>query len=250
MSVATVTRRRILIGAGSFADAETAIAIAERIAEAVAADLGGVMVEEPDAAGVSGLPCQRVVTSSGMLVVAPSSAQMRILLASDARAFRARLSRVAEARALHWSFERRRGELVSGLWEAARSWDLLLLGHRPISRRRGSVVAILPPGPTEIDARALAETLASALGTGIVTMTPMAGTEAEAEEALLRRVSRTNAAVVIVDLGAGPVRGPDALRRLLDAARCPVLVIGAGRVPATIAHTTQIPPAPNEDGST
>lgn len=64
------------------------------------------------------------------------------------------------------------------------------------------------------------------------------------ESELLARISRMNAAAVVLDLQAGPFHSHDQLRQLLAAARCPVLVLGAGQGTPSIPLTTQIPPAP------
>lgn len=255
MSAVTHSPKRLLIGAGSFADAQGALRLAERLAETLAGDLGGLLVEETVVTEVAGLPGQRVVTSGGALVVAPSRAQVRTLMEGDARAFRDTLSELARAKTRNWSFERRHGELISGLCEAAKGWDLLLLGYRETHRRVGRVVLIAPPGPAPKAALDLAGDLASALHTDVVALSldqqppgpeepPQQREQFASEADLLSRISRMNAAAVILDLSAGPIRTHDQLRRLLAAARCPALVFGAAQGEPSIAHTTQIPPAP------
>lgn len=262
--------RRLLIGAGSFADAQAALRLAERLAETLSGDLGGLLVEETVVTEIVDRPGQRVVTSSGTVVVAPSPRQVRTLMESDARAFRDSLSGLARARTRKWSFERRQGDLIGGLRESARGWDVLLLGHRPMHQRAGRVVLISPPGGAARDAADLAHDLARALRTDLVALsfgpetaetsatpatpkTPAAPAADEprgehehfaSEPALLARLGRLNATAVVLDLAAGPLRSYDQLRRLLDAARCPVLVFGAAGGEMSIGHTTQIPPAP------
>ena len=61
---------------------------------------------------------------------------------------------------------------------------------------------------------------------------------------MLALISRMNASAVVLDLSAGPFRTHDQLRQLLAAARCPLLVLGANQGEPSIAHTTQVPPAP------
>lgn len=65
-------------------------------------------------------------------------------MASDAKACRETLSGLARAKARERSFERRHGELISGQCEAAKSRDLLLLGHHGTHRRSGQIVLIAP----------------------------------------------------------------------------------------------------------
>jgi len=256
--------KRLLIGAGSFADAQAALRLAERLTETLVGDLGGLLVEETVVAEVVDLPGQRVVTASGTIVVAPSRDQVRTLMESDAKAFRETLSGLAQARAREWSFERRHGDLIGRLCEASTGWDLLLLGYRGTHRYAGPVVLITPSGAspqakTELAAD-LARGMATALRTGLVALslaTDIADPHAEggnheqftSEAAMLARTSRINACAVVLDLSAGPFRTHDQLRRLLAAARCPLLVLGAAQGEPSIAHTTQIPPSPETNGN-
>lgn len=245
--------KRLLIGAGSFADALGALRLIERSAGTLAGDIGGLLVEETVVSEVVDLPGQRIVTSSGSVVVAPSRRQIRTLMESDAKAFRETLSELARAKTRKWSFERRRGDLISGLCEASRGWDLLLLGHRETHRRAGRVVLISPPDAPSQTAVDLAADLAQALRSDLVALwlgsntsdpkATLGGHEQfVSEAAMLARISRMNAAAVVLDLSAGPFRTHDQLRVLLAAARCPVLVLGAAQGEPSIAHTTQIPP--------
>ncbi len=230
--------RRLLIGAGSFADAQTAFQLAERFAEEMAEELGGMLVEETFLTEIAGLPKQRIITSSGALIGAPSPTQFRTLMAGDAKAFRKALSAIARSR--KWSFEQRRGELICGLCEAASGWDLLLLGHRQMHRLTGQVLLIRPPLAASQEAVHLATKLAVALRTRSVALALGAAeplqepgipnTEAfESEGELLKRMGRIHASAVVLDLGVGPLRTYDQLRMVLAAARCPVLVLGASQ---------------------
>ena len=60
MTGALEARRRILIGAGCYADALGAIRLVDRIAESLASELGGVLVEEAICAELSEMPKRRV----------------------------------------------------------------------------------------------------------------------------------------------------------------------------------------------
>lgn len=237
--------RRILIGAGSFVDAQAALRIVEQIAADEIPEIGGLLFEETLVAEIAGPPRQRVVTSRGALVVAPSSRQWRTLLESDARAFRERLATLAQAR--KWSFRRDRGELISGLCAAARGWDLLLVGHRAPRRLTGRVALIAPPPAAPQAAAGLARELAAVLSTDVVALTlepggagPVSGDRTDGEAALLGQVSRIFAAAVVLDLSAGPLRTKDQLRRLYEAARCPIFVLGAGS-----GDASPVPAAPD-----
>ena len=226
MSEAERTLRRIVIGAASFADAESALRIAERIVGPLVADLGGLMIEDTTVAALVGGPGRCIVATSGAVVVAPSARDFGLVVASQARAFETRLARLAEAHTLKWSFERRAGELVSGLFAAAREWDLLVVGQSQMHRHGGRVILLEPPAGAASPARMLAETVAGALATSVVALSSPAPTP-EDVTTLLERISRASAAAVVADLTAGPLRGEADLRRLVEAARAPVFVIGA-----------------------
>lgn len=254
MTLQTNQPMRLLIGAGSYADAHGAVGLAELVADIVDGDLGGLFVEETVVTELVALPGQRVVTSSGTLVVAPSQQQVRTLLESDAVAFRDMLSGLARAKTRKWSFERRHGELISNLCKAANGWDILLLGYRETHRHAGRLVLIAPPEAAPQVSVDLATTLAEASKTGLLELCfgqdnwkrDLPGVQFEnfeTETAMLARLSRINASAVVLDLSAGPLRTEDQLRHLLAVARCPVLVLGASTGERSIAHTTQIPPA-------
>ncbi len=248
-------KKRVLIAAGNYADAAAAIRLAKGIAPGLIAKLGGLLVHDEAIADATGLPVQRVVTSGGMLVQAPSRQGFENLMESDARAFRSGLSNAASACAVEWAFERRRGDLIAGVCQAAGGWDLLIVGHRS-DRRIGPVVRVDPsrkPGEdTATIARRIAERLAakvsaiSMAGPDNVPNPPGGGPDTvRSEQDLLARINRINAALVIVDLAAGPLRGREQLRHLLEASRCPVLVLNAARAEPAIAHTVVIPPPPS-----
>lgn len=238
MTANQTTSWRVLVGAGSFADARAALQLVERFAGPHLAELGGVFLEEARLSEIADLPMQRVVTPGGMLTGAPSRQQIVRLLERDAAAFRKMLSGVAQTR--KWAFERRRGELIGSLCEAAEGWDMLFVGHSVLHRSAGRVVLIAPPPQASQRATDLAGEIAHALGTGVHTLSLTPGQGAarpdqtvpecfEDAGALLSRLSRIPAVALVVDLAAGPFHGVDDLRRLHAAARCPIIVFGAGR---------------------
>jgi hypothetical protein len=256
MTARTEPQKRLLIGASCFADAQPALRLAEQLTETLAGDLGGMLIEETIVTEAFDLPGQRVVTSGGTLVVVPSCQQIRSLIESDAKAFRNSLVGLARTTARKWSFERRHGELISGLCEAATGWDILLLGHREIHHQAGKLVLITPPGAAAQSAAGLAldlvkrlraDLVALSIGPEIPELNDVQSQQRErfaSEVDLLAFINRTNASAVVLDLSAGPFHTHDQLRHVLAAARCPVLVLGAAQGEPSIAHSTQIPPAP------
>ena len=241
------TRRRILIGADSFADAETALSIVDRLTRTMMADLGGLFVEDIGASDMPRGQHQRIVTSTGSLIVAPSRDRLQLMLASDARAFRTGLERLAQTRSVRCTFERRSGELISGLCQAAEAWDVLVVGHRRTHRGTGRVVVVQPQSVTSDEAAALGDVLSEALHVDVLNIrTPASGEEGGPSDVFFSRISRIDAAVVVVDLTSGPVTSADQLRRLLEVARSPVLVLGATRLFGRLEHSVVFPTAPAE----
>ncbi len=242
MKPAQVIRRRVLIGASSYADARAGLHLADVMADMLAESIGGLMLEEEHVTELIARPGQRVVSRRGQLIPAPSREELAALHDRDERAFRAALAALSKARALHYSFERRQGELVAGLLNVAENWDMLVIGHGDghlTPSTRGRVVLIAPPEGATSEAAALAARLAQGLRAHLVTGYPADGSAAphapdfrwQNLPELMHRIARLSADAVVLDLAAGPISSSDALRALVDAARCPVLVLGAANAP-------------------
>lgn len=220
MSSGHPPRKQLLLGAGSFADAESALKLIEVLGERMAADLCGLLTEMP----VSGLSSQQVISITGQLSRAPTPEDAKRATQRDARAFRKRLALLAQSKMVEWSFEQRTGDLVACLCAAAQDWDLAVLGASPLHHRTGRVVCILPASSETLQ---MAETLAKALGTDLVSLSLSPGRgdeEFDSETALLNRLNRLNTAAVVSGWGA-PFGSERGLRDLSSAARCPILVL-------------------------
>lgn len=232
--------KRILVGAASFADARAALAILDRLADLGIGDVGGLFVEDSGVLAAAANRLSGVVTSRGTIRGAPSRQSMRLMWQGDARAFREGLVQLATRRALRWSFDRQPGDPVAGLCGAAQRWDWLLIGHRPSGAHVGRVVGIAHAGEAGADsASRLAEGLARSLRSGLELLSDSAP-----EAQILARLEQVHAAAVVIDAATGPFRSAEQIRRLVAAARCPVLVLGAARLPGLVAHSTHIPLPP------
>ncbi|MDK3073494.1 hypothetical protein QO034_10260 [Sedimentitalea sp. JM2-8] len=225
--------RRILIGANSFADARAAIRMAARLARETSAALGGVLVQEQAVLAACALPNRRLVSPGGALGLAPSLARLRRMLDADAQSFRQLLHDVAGPVAASWTFERQAGELVASLSQSATRSDILVFGHRYVHPVAGRVLLLRRQGGASPDADRLARALAEHLGTGLsvrsVGTAPEPGAEATypTEQAAIAAIDRCNCSAVLIDLAADPAQSMSLLRRLLDVARCPVIVLRA-----------------------
>lgn len=240
MTPARPTSWRLLVGAGSFVDAKAALRLVEHFVARRVAELGGVFLEEVSLTEIADLRSQRVVTPGGMLKGPPSQQQWLQLFERDAKAFRDLLSQVAQSR--KWGFERRRGDLIGGLCEAAEGWDMLCVGQSAPYRSTGPVILIAAPQEASRLSADLAEELAAALDRNLLALSLSSNGEpfeptrpneihfADVEQ-LLARVARLPAAALVVDLGAGPFHDAADLRRLYTVARCPLLVLNAGHTP-------------------
>lgn len=234
--------KRILVGAGSFADARSALAILDRLLNFGITDIGGLFVEDRGAIDAAAPRMSALVGPRGTLRATPTPQLLNLMWQSDARAFRDRLMQLAARRALRWSFERQPGEPVAGLCGAAQSWDWLLIGHLPSGAHAGRVVGIAPAAEGGDGVGQLTEALAQSLRSGALLI-PDNTPEAE----ILARLEHLHAAAVVIDAASGPFRTATQIRALLAAARCPVLVLGAARIPSLVEHSTQIPAPPQGD---
>lgn len=230
--------RRILIGAASYADARVALRLARRITARSHMVVGGLLVEEEILKNLPRLAGQRIVTATGALRDVPTAQQVARMIERDAKAFQTALSEFAMAAA---PLERRRGELAVSVWDAAREWDVLVFGQRAIHGVRGRIVLIAPPAGNVSNAAALAEDLARATGTTILSfgLGPETGDRVDetfpTDAAMFARMERLDCAAVVLDRAAGPIHTVGQLRELLVAARCPVVLVGQATEAAAAA---------------
>ena len=253
MSSTVPLHLRVLVGAGSFADAEAALRIVEHLPNSFCTGLGGVLIEDVDVLTACQIPDQHIVLISGTLKSAPNRAEIRTLLQADARAFQQSLAQTADLRETNWTFSQDKGDLVGSALRAAKDWDVLVLGYRPLHSIQGKVVLLKRASRPSDEMDAAALQLSHHASTDPITFfvkeSPDAAQHLTPESTLqfdtlgdsLNRLKRTNAHAVLVDLRHGPVRNQTDLSRLLEAARCPVIVFGASHLHPALEHSTQIP---------
>lgn len=240
---------RILVGAGSYADAAAAFRLVGRLADTFRAKLGGILVEE-HTADLCQIPNQRVVQTSGTTMLAPSLAQVSTLIEADARAFRKSLAIAAHPRRAHWIFAQERGDLVDAALQAAADWDVLIIGYRQVHKMRGKIVLLGDPSPCAGPMETIAAQLSDQLNAERVSFViedapklgPSAGIRFDTLDEILIALSRLNTESVLLDLRQGPVKTQSDLARILEAARCPVIVFGTATKQALLAHSIQVPP--------
>ena len=245
------SRIRILIGASSFADAAAALKILRALRPDTPFTYGGLFIEESATIALCHLPNQRIVSSGGTLVVAPSLPQVRTVLEADARAFRASLQAISGPAADRLTFERSMGDLVKSTLQASAGWDIIVFGHRNIHPVDGKIVLLETSRTNDRMIEAFADHLSDAVSAERVVFAvgpdapdPPGHRRFETMTEALAAVDRMNVQAILVDLARGPIHSPDELRRLLELARCPVFAFGATLSGTRLEHGTQIPPAP------
>lgn len=230
---------RILIGAGSFTDAAAALRIVQGLPDPLFSGLGGLLVEEPEVFTACRIPHQQVVLPSGLRTMAPTVPQIKLMLRADARAFQRAVSQVAKTANAKWAFAEGTGDLIATSLRATKGWDVLLMGYRRVHRSIGKVVVIKHATTKDDKMDIVSQSLSYEFSTGRAVFSVRPPTEAtrapqssvscsfDTFDDCLRAIARTNSLVVLLDLDQGPVSNPADLARVMDAARCPVMVFGA-----------------------
>ncbi|WP_299417744.1 hypothetical protein [uncultured Sulfitobacter sp.] len=243
---------RILVGAGSYVDAAAALRIVEKLAGSFQATLGGVLVEE-ETLEICQIPDQRIVQASGTTTLAPSLRQIRMLINADARAFQQSLERIAAPNAVNWIFAQERGGLVRTSLHTATGWDLLIIGYRQMHQVPGKIVVLQNDGSSNEAINNISNHLSDQLSVPSVTFNVTDGPDEKTAPPAtntiqfrtlndsLKVLTRTNAEAVLVDLRRGPVQSQSDLTRVIDAARCPVIVFGASERQAHLEHNMHMP---------
>lgn len=215
-------RSRIVVAASSFADASPGVRLAALLSARIEADIEGIFVEE-EATVLFRSPAARIVSATGTLIALPSPEDLHAALQRDALAFESEIAHIAQVHARPWSFRRLQGRLSGRLDELLHARDILLLGHRPLHRIRGPVIRLGPSNRLDIAAG-----LAADLGVPLMDIAvPGSDAKRQALDEALALIGRTSATAIVADTVSGPVRAPQEIEALLDAARCPVVLVGA-----------------------
>ncbi|MCO4849072.1 MAG: hypothetical protein KC448_14005 [Yoonia sp.] len=247
-------RQSILVGAGSFVDAAAALRVVEKLPSSFRANLGGVLIEELDTFAACQIPKQRIILLSGTTTLAPSQSQVRTLIEADARAFQSSLARAADPNGTNWVFAQYKGELVGTSLRAAKGWDILVIGYRRVHKIQGKVILLTALGRSSDEMDLASRNLSQQFAVDRIAFSVKTDASDAARQLhsnaiefdtfndCLSALTRTNALAVLVDLKRGPVRNQIDLARLLEAARCPLIVFGASGAHALLEHSIQIPP--------
>ncbi len=228
------TERHLLIAGTNLPDVDAALAVARLILERLPAAPAGLLVETDFAELVIGTR-QRLIAVSGQLRAVPSSEAWKRTAGRDAQALKRRIAALAAERSAAWQSEVATGDLVACACGAVVGEDILLLCQRPLLRFGGQVLVLgAARRPDSEPVLALGRALAQASGTTVFEIDP--GQKAGLA-GVLDQVDRRSASTILLDLSQTPQLSEDDLRRLVAAARCPVVVIGASRIRRGDAQT-------------
>ncbi|WP_170606367.1 hypothetical protein [Ruegeria arenilitoris] len=214
----------LLVAGISLADVEATMSFARLILERLQVVPAGLLVEMRISNFATGTG-HRIVSKGGALQDIPSDEKLQQVSKSEARALRTLMSQLAAERSTRWSCEVAEGDLVACACAATAGDDVLLLCQRPMLGFNGKVLLLGAAKIHSATALNLAQALAKASETSVLEIE--AG-DVDAEE-IFSRVDRSRTAAIVVDLNVGPLTSEEDLRRLVSAARCPVVVIGANR---------------------
>lgn len=205
--MAEIVRTRIAIVAGCYADAEPAIGLALRLAPELQGNLVGVLARDPLALAAAGSAVLAGRHQTGAL----STEALRSAYDSDARAFSARLSRLARATSLAVEFRSTEGHVAQLACELRTGGHIVLVGYRRMMRLRGPVLLVGDGAGSR--AAGFAARLARALGVRTETLA----------ETDIATIDRTSASALV--LAAESQLAAEELSALIEAARCPVILV-------------------------
>lgn len=226
MSAPAPGAHRLLIAAASLADAEAAAGLARSILDVAPARPTGLLIETAFASLATGAR-HRVVADSGSLLGIPSADQSRHIRQGEVRALRRLIAGLAAGRSTDWACDTIEGDLVACACAASAGDDILLLCRRPVLRLRGPVLLLGGAGASAETPRALAAAVARACSTAVTEIALSAQSDLAQ---VFATIDRTRLAAIVADFTTAPLGGLGDLQRLVAAARCPVAVLGAGRI--------------------
>lgn len=205
---------RVILCATCYLDAEAAMNLATELAHQIGAELQGVMVRDRDSLAASGGRVSAVVSYSGVRATRVTMEDMLNAFRADARRFRDQFLRQAQDAMLSAAFQEAEGRLTEVVQSTARSGDLVVLGVKPLTQGGHDLVVVLEEGGTVPE---FAKGLAHKLNKHLVAMSL---SQQEQSDPLDRLDRMSPAAVILADANSDL----PSLTRIIDAARCPVIV--------------------------
>ena len=212
--------RRVLLGIGEASEARLVIDAAARLASRFGASVECLLVTHEDLLAAAGLPFTRAVGPDGLSVplrLDMMEAHFRRL----ARLVEKDLFTVCHGASLAWQMEQRKGTLRTGLASVSAAGDLVVIGPRDLRAAGTGLLAMLRevlthasavvvpgrlaprkptphPAPAPGDEPELVGRLTAALGNVALTVARIDQIEQEGEAHFLRRITRSETALVLL----------------------------------------------------
>jgi hypothetical protein len=139
---AVAARCRVIMGATSFADAQSAIDLAIELAGELGGELKAYLIEDQTILDYAAMPFARTIGFGGERGDPVTLEAMQAAFRRDARIFRETIRSVAGARTLHWSFEQKRGEIRSLFAADFGGEDIVVIGRRRLGRQVGDLMLL------------------------------------------------------------------------------------------------------------
>ncbi|PCI05060.1 MAG: hypothetical protein COB78_00060 [Hyphomicrobiales bacterium] len=232
--------RRIIIGATCFIDANAAIPIAVQLASQSNGEIEGLLVEDEAILDYAASPSARVVNLKGSSIERVTQGKMLDAFRRDASAFKKMLSASAGDAFVTWTFQSWRGQFTSLIDRTTNAGDMVLFGYSRAKLSPGEIIVVCDDVTAPEALINVAVKIAAERRLPLVILLPPSINETVAK--YLNRMNMDQSHISIVS-GADEVleylskRSPIAvllsksrlldmgLRILMDAARCPVIVM-------------------------
>jgi len=220
-------RRRVVLGATCFADAEGGLHIAVELARSAGAELRGLLVREEASLAAVRVFRARTISFTGEPAAEVTETALLRAYRADARRFAERLVGAARLARVAAEFQATEGRLWDAVQQAAGPGGVTVFGYRRAVGDSGAVVLVLGQGRAM---PAFAAPLATGLKKHLVILSEgaqparAAGEVYHGPDELLQRLGALSPAAVIV--AADPATLPPAAR-VVEAARCPVVFADA-----------------------
>ncbi len=227
---------RVIISATCFADADAAIAMATNLAQKVKGDLLGLLVEEESILRHADLPFSKVVAFQSGTPQQVTAKAMAAAFRSDARIFKTNLAKTAMDASLNWSFESRRGRMMSLVHSVAAKGDLVLLGHQQAPVLNSEIVYLNFAGGGEGNFEELANRIAVEMEIPLQVISPVKTGDRQSPETdgtiTARHLDQVleflrSKSLKAVFVAMRPEQDLD-IHKILEAARCPVVYLVQG----------------------
>ena len=232
---------RVVLAASCLGDAVAALDLAAPLAHHLRRELVGLLIEEEAVHFHASMPFARTVAVPGQERKEITAEKMRHAFDRDAREFQNLLRRLGEKENLRWSFRTVRQKIRFGSDGETSTEDFVILGGQVSHSHRTAVLAVFGSHPDQGLAN-LAAKVAHDTERPLVAFVAENGTSDKSftphfpptipvkiltyqdGQDLIRLIGRTGSAALLISTEC---REACDLDRLVEAARCPVLVAAA-----------------------